>query len=406
MRIKPFKALKPPPEWAAQVASLPYDVISSEEARTCVRNNPKSFLRVIKPEIDLSPEISLYHESVYAKAVENFELFQQQGFLQQDKEEAIYVYRQIIGDHVQYGLMTVCHVEDYENGLIKKHEDTIQKKEDDRTQHVAALNANAGPIFLAYHDSSNINERVEAITTDQPLYDFAGADGVQHTVWKVADSEDWVKTFSEIPSAYIADGHHRSASAVRVAQDQRARNPHHLGTEEYNWFLAVLFPASQLKILGYHRCIRDLGGLEADQFLEKIKEPFDVIETDKKEPKTAGHITMYLNGQWFNLTWARSAYKDPVSRLDVSILQNKVLSPLLDIHDPRHDPRIEFVGGIRGPEELVRRVDSGDHAVAFCMYPTAMDQLIAVADAGLIMPPKSTWFEPKLKSGLLVHTLD
>lgn len=406
MKIKPFIAIRPPSNKAAQVASPPYDVVDKEEARTIAAGNPHCFLRIVRPELELPDDVSPYDDSVYARALENYQIFRQQGALQQAEKEAIYIYRLQDGDHAQSGVVTVSHIDDYDAGRIKRHEKTRKPTEDDRTRHVDTLNANAGPVFLTYRDQRQIDQLVEAAQQTAPLYDFEAEDGVRHTVWEVLDAAAWVEAFAAIPAAYVADGHHRAASAARVARMRRDANPQSTGDEEYNWFLTVLFPAQQLNILPYNRCVHDLNGLDRDAFLAAVNKQFSLSPTDEKAPDAPGSVRMYLDGKWYSLQWEVDGLPDdPVARLDVSILQNNLLAPILGIDDPRNNPRIEFVGGIRGTQELERRVDSGRAAVAFSMYPVTVDQLLAVADAGLIMPPKSTWFEPKLKSGLLVHEL-
>ena len=406
MRIKPFEAIRPDPKKASQVASFPYDVINTEEARELASGNPASFLHVIKPEIDLPPGVDLYSDEVYAKARENFEKLQRNGDLIRERTPCLYLYRQIMDGHEQTGVVTVCHVEDYEQDVIKKHENTLKKKEDDRARHVAELNANAGPVFLLHKDDQGLDATVNLLKQNAPLYDFTTEDDVQHTVWKVDNPQDLVDAFSRIPVTYVADGHHRSASAARVGLERKRANPAHHGAEEYNWFLAVIFPASQLQILPYNRAVKDLNGRTPEEFLTQVKSLFSVTENASPKPATAKQVSMYLNGIWYGLSWDADDGSDIVGNLDVSVLQRRLLAPVLNIKDPRNSDRIQFVGGIRGPEELACLVDSGACSVAFSMCPTSVEQLMAVADAGKNMPPKSTWFEPKLRSGLFVHSLD
>jgi uncharacterized protein (DUF1015 family) len=406
MRIKPFVAWRPPVELAAKLASPPYDVIDTEEARAMAAGNPYCFLHLNRAEIDLPVGTDLYSDAVYRQAQINFKSFQDKGYLVKDNRPSLYVYQLVMGSHKQTGVVVVCHVEDYEKDLIKKHEKTRKNAEDDRTRYTDCVNANLGPVFLAYKDQPSIDEVVRRVQQSAPLYDFTAVDGIHHSIWPVPDSEAMARQFTSVPEAYIADGHHRAASAVRVAKERRAANPKHTGNEEYNWFLAVLFPASQLQILPYNRCVRDLNGMSAAQLLAALRERFTVTENAAPKPTQPTNVSMYLAGKWYGLSWQPQTGVDPVAALDVSVLQDRVLAPLLGIDDPRSNKRIEFVGGIRGTDELKKRVDQGRAAVAFSMYPTTIDQLMAIADAGAVMPPKSTWFEPKLRSGLLVHMLD
>ena len=352
----------------------------------------------------MPPETDPYSDAVYAKARENFLALQRDGALIREAAPSLYLYQQRMGAHVQTGIVAVCHLEDYERDLIKKHEKTRPDKEDDRTRLIGALSADTGPVFLTYRDRPEISKLMKKAEWSTPLYDFTAPDGIEHTLWRIADSATFVREFAQVPAAYVADGHHRTASAVRVGRERRAANPQHTGDEAYNWFLAVLFPASHLQILPYNRVVKDLHGHEPAAFLEALGKAFAVTPRETTAPAHAGDILMYLGAKWYELAWQPSLDADPVSRLDVSGLQNKVLAPLLGIDDPRTSKRIDFIGGIRGPEELVRLVDSGQAAVAFSMFPTTVRQLMAIADAGQIMPPKSTWFEPKLRSGLFIHT--
>lgn len=405
MRIKPFIAVRPPKEIADKVASPPYDVVDAEEARGIAGDNPMCFLRIVRSEIELPENTDPYADAVYQRAGENFARFKQEGWLKPADEAALYVYRLQQGDHAQTGLVTVCHIEDYDAGRIKRHEKTRKYTEDDRTRHVDTVNANTGPVFLTYRDHPVIDRLVEETQKQDALYDFEAPDKVRHTVWEVREAEPWVSAFAEIKQSYVADGHHRAASAARVARMRRDADPESTGEEEYNWFLTVLFPAGHLRILPYNRCVKDLNGLDASAFLNQIRKRFSVAEADRPEPAESGGVCMYLDRKWYQLSWDKIPSDDPVTTLDVSVLQDRLLNPVLGIDDPRNNPRIDFVGGVRGTKELEKRVNSGRAAVAFSMYPVTVDQLMAVADAGRIMPPKSTWFEPKLKSGLLVHEL-
>ncbi|MFH0952953.1 MAG: DUF1015 family protein [Verrucomicrobiota bacterium] len=405
MRIKAFQAWRPAPQLAAKVASLPYDVVNTAEARELSKGNANSFFHVSRAEIDLPAGTDLHAEQVYQKAAENFRRLLSDGVLVREDKPSLYVYRLVRGTHEQRGIVAVCHVGDYERNVIKKHEKTRKAPEDDRTKHIDATNAHSGPVFLAYRDQAEINRIAARTEQGAPLYDFTAADGIRHTVWRLSDAGAVVEAFARVPEAYIADGHHRAAAAVRVAL-RRAAGGKAAGDEEYNWFLAVLFPAGQLCILPYNRCVHDLNGLSQEKFLEAVRQHFRVTEGADPEPAKPGHISMYLAGKWYGLYWAPDAAPDPVSSLDVSVLQDRLLSPVLAIDDPRSSPRIEFVGGIRGTAELVKKVDSGKAAVAFSMYPTTVEQLMRISDAGQTMPPKSTWFEPKLRDGLLIHTLD
>lgn len=404
MRIKSFHALRPPVARAQQVAAPPYDVVDTEEARRIAADNPLCFLRIARSEIELPPETHPYDDAVYQRAADNLARFVQEKYLE-PAAPALYVYRLEQGAHSQSGVVTVCHIDDYDQDVIKRHEKTRKPTEDDRTRHVDETNANTGPVFLTYRDQSDIDALVATVQTDAPLYDFVSVDGVRNIVWQVEDSEALVNAFAAVPVAYVADGHHRAASAARVARLRGDKNAKHTGREEYNWFLAVLFPGTQLRVLPYNRCVMDLNGLSPDAFMEQVRARFSVAPTTDPAPATPGAVHMFINGQWHALTWDHENTLDPVASLDVSVLQDRLLAPLLGIDDPRNNPRIEFVGGVRGTKTLEDRVTSGRSAVAFSMYPVTVEQLMAVADAGRIMPPKSTWFEPKLKSGLLVHPL-
>ena len=406
MRIHPYAALRPRPDLVEKIAAPPYDTIDTAEARTLAAGNPMSFLHINRPEIDLPADTDLYADAVYDTAARNIRAFEDNGWLVREQRPLMYLYAQTMGDHTQLGLVACCHIDDYVNNVIKKHELTRKDKEDDRTRHTAAINANIGPVFIAYRDRADIDAFLAPIAQTAPLYDFVDELDVRHRVWPIEDTATAERLFAQIPVAYIADGHHRSASAVRVGTERRAANPNHTGAEEYNWFLAVMFPASQLRILPYNRAVKDLNGLTPDAFLAKVQSLFTVTETTVQSPTAPRHISMYLGGKWYDLTWPEDPAANPVEALDVSKLQGTLLGPVLGIDDPRTNNRIKFIGGIRGTQELVKLVDHDGFAVAFSMYPTTLDQLMAIADAGQIMPPKSTWFEPKLRTGLFSHVLD
>ncbi len=409
-RIKPFRAYRPLPEHARQIASFPYDVISSDEARELAKDNPLSFLHVGKPEIDLDPSISVYDDRVYAKAVKNLRRLIDTGELVREEAPCFYVYQQRMGGHVQAGLVGTCSVREYERGLIKKHEHTRKDKEDDRTRHVTECDANAEPVFLTYRAVKEIDAIVDRVRSLKPVYDFVADDGIGHSVWVVSDPKEiagleWL--LASVPCLYVADGHHRTAAAVRHGQMMRARNPRPSGDEPYESFMAVVFPHDQLRILDYNRAVKDLNGMTPDRFVERVRERFDVAPASDPRPPRAHTFGMLLGDRWHRLEAKPGTYPaaDPVRGLDVSVLQDNLLAPVLGISDPRTDKRIDFVGGIRGMGELEKRCRGG-WAVAFSLHPTSLDQLMAVADAGTVMPPKSTWFEPKLRSGLLVRLLD
>lgn len=407
MRIQAFRGLLPRPELASEVAAVPYDVVDTEEARALAANRPYDLLHVDRAEIDLPPDTDPYSPAVYARAAANFQKLIADGILVREAEPALYLYQQVMNGRAQTGLIAACSVEDYGHDVIKKHEKTRQAKEDDRTNLVRALSAHTGPIFLTYRDRGDVNTRIETILkTEAPLFDFTAPDGIIHRVWRVTGTEPFIDAFADVQFAYVADGHHRSASAWRVGTERKKLNAAHTGGEDYNWFLGVLFPASELCILPYNRIVLDLNGLHPEELLAGIAATgFTVSTTSEKSPAAPGSICMYLNSAWYLLTWDPAAHDtDPVESLDVSVLQTRILTPLLNIDDPRTNNRIEFIGGIRGTAELERKVNSGHAAVAFSMYPTTVEQLMAIADAGEIMPPKSTWFEPKLRSGLVVQT--
>jgi len=405
MQIKPFAALRPAPERAAALAAVPYDVVDTAEARALAAGNPDSFLHVSRPEIDLPDDMDIHDDRVYAQGAAAFKALQVRGVLLREPGERFYVYRQIMGAHSQSGVVACCSIDDYANDIIRKHEKTRKDKEDDRTRHCLELDANTGPVFLTYRDTVALDALVAETQRGEPLYDFTAADGIRHTVWRVeGEARVWEEAFACVPLAYVADGHHRAAAAFRAGQQRRAEHTAHTGAEEYNWFLAVLFPETQLRILPYNRCVADLNGLTAEAFLEQVRAVFNVGPVAGAEPAGPREVRMYLAGKWYSLAWDEFE-TDPVGRLDVSVLQDRLLAPVLGIDDPRTNMRVSFVGGIRGAGELVARVDSGRDAVAFSMYPVTVAQMMDIADAGQIMPPKSTWFEPKLRSGLLVHTL-
>lgn len=405
MKLRAFSPLRPPHAIADVVASPPYDVIDSLEARRMALGNPKSFLHINKPEIDLPEGVSLYDEAVYAKAKENFERFQQMGWLRREGEPGVYVYRQAYKGHSQSGVVAVCHTEDYEQDVIKKHERTLQKKEDDRTRHVAVLRANAGPVFLMVRAPEGLKARIREAEAGEPDVDFVSDDGVRHTVWTMGDAEGMCGEFGKIPVAYVADGHHRSASAARCSRDCALANPSHTGEEDYNWFLSVLFAADELQVLPYNRLVKGLGGLTGAGLLAALRGDGVAVEAVAGgEPSGRGDVRMFLEGQWYRLGFGVIADADPVEALDVSVVQGRVLGPLLGIADPRTDARIRFKGGYDCVAMLEQQVLQGKADVAFSLYPTSTEEIMAVADAGLIMPPKSTWFEPKLRSGLFVHT--
>ena len=404
LRLKAFQGLRPAPALVSEVACVPYDVVNREESAALAAGKPHSLLHVDRAEIDLPPETDPYSDQVYAKALENFLALQKDGALIRESEPCLYLYQQRMGSHVQTGLAAVCHIEDYEQDIIKKHEKTRRDKEDDRTRLIGTLSADTGPVFLTYRDDAEIDALVVAAQKSAPLYDLIAPDGIQHTVWRVAGGEAFVELFKNVPCSYVADGHHRTASAARVGRERREANPAHTGAEEYNWFLAVLFPASQLKILPYNRAVHDLNGHSKESLLAAVGAAFSLKPNGNATPAKPGEIRMYLDGAWYDLAWQPAADADPISQLDVTALQERLLAPLLGIDDPRTSKRVDFIGGIRGTDELVKLVDSGKAAVAFSMYPTTVEQLMAIADAGQIMPPKSTWFEPKLRSGLFIHT--
>lgn len=412
--FKPFRALRPVPDKAAAIASLPYDVMDSDEARIEVQKHPLSYLHVEKPEIDLPLGTDLYDPAVYAKAKENLDNYVTQGLMQQDSKAMFYIYRQTMDGRDQIGLVGLTSVDEYMAGIIKKHEHTRADKEADRIKHVDTCNAHASPVFFTYRHQDTIDQTVnKVIQSKAPVYDFVSDDGIGHALWLMDDPADIAaiqKAFAGMSYLYVADGHHRTASAAKVGILRREQHPDYTGEEEFNFFMAVIFPDNQLKIFDYNRVVKDLHGHTAEGFLRQVSEKFEVTPMQQSGPwhPTQKHeIGMYMEHTWYRLVPMRGSWdsSNVVASLDVSILQDNLLHPILGIGDPRRDKRIDFVGGIRGLGELVRRVDSGGEAVAFALYPTSMDELIGIADAGEIMPPKSTWFEPKLRSGLFIHPL-
>ena len=410
VRIKPFAAVRPPREYVEEVAARPYDVLNSAEAQK--EAGEKSLLHITKPEIDFSPIIDEHSQQAYDKAVENFKAWQSRGWLVQDDKPYYYIYAQTMEGRTQYGLVVCAHTDDYAEGNIKKHELTRKDKEDDRMIHVRIQDANIEPVFFAYPDNEEVNAIVARYIAGVPEYDFVAEDGFGHTFWVIDNQDDidrLTAIFAGIPAFYVADGHHRTAAAARVGAEKKANNPAHTGEEEYNWFMTVAFPDSQLKIIDYNRVVKDLNGLTPEQLLKALEEDFEVCEkgSDIYKPGRLHEFSMYLGGKWYSLAAKDGRYddNDPIGVLDVTILSNLVLDKILGIKDLRTDKRIDFVGGIRGLGELSRRVDSGEMAVAFALYPVSMKQLVDIADSGNIMPPKTTWFEPKLRSGLAIHKL-
>ena len=411
--IKPFKGIRPKKELVEKIASRPYDVLNSEEARAEAAGNEMSLYHIIKPEIDFPVGTDEHDEKVYRKAAENFEMFQKNGWLVQDSKENYYVYAQTMNGKTQYGLVVCAYVDDYMTGKIKKHELTRKDKEEGRMKHVRVNNANVEPVFFAYPHNNELDAIVKEVTKGKPEYDFvAELDGFRHTFWLIEDEakiKRITEIFATIPSLYIADGHHRSAAAALVGDEKRRQNPAHKGNEEYNYFMAVCFPDDQLTIIDYNRVVKDLNGLTDEQFIEKLKKNFDVELKGKDiyKPSKLHNFSMYLSGNWYSLTAKAGTYddKDPIGVLDVTVSSNLILDEILGIKDLRTDKRIDFVGGIRGLGELKRRVDSGEMRVAFALYRVSMQQLIDIADTNNIMPPKTTWFEPKLRSGLVIHKL-
>ena len=413
--VKPFRGVRPPKEYVERVESRPYDVLSSEEARKEAGDNEMSLYHIIKPEIDFPEGTSEYDEQVYEKAVENFRKFQQKGWLVQDQQDCYYLYAQTMNGKTQYGLVVGAYVNDYLTGVIKKHELTRKDKEEDRMKHVRINNANMEPVFFAYPDNSILNGLINQYAATVPVYDFiAPIDGFRHQFWVINNQQDITtitKEFQKMPSLYIADGHHRSAAAALVGAEKARQNPHHQGNEEYNYFMAVCFPASQLTILDYNRVVKDLNGMTPDEFLTRLNKDFIVTakgKTNPYHPTRLHEFSLYLEGQWYSLVAKEGTYNndDPIGILDVDISSRLILDKILGIKDLRTNKRIDFVGGLRGLEELKRRVDSGEMKMALALYPVTMQQIMDIADSGNIMPPKATWFEPKLRSGLVIHLLD
>jgi len=406
--IRPFNALRPQGDRAAQVAAVPYDVVNTEEARALAAGNPWSFLHVSRSEIDLPDGTPIYSDKVYAKALANFEQLIKECPLEDEETPSLYLYRLIMGDHEQIGVVACCSVDEYDRDIIRKHERTRPDKEDDRTRQIMVLRAQTGPVFLTYRGEVRIDSLVaDALTRNPPLYDFVANDDIRHTIWRVPNYQPLVEAFAEVPYLYIADGHHRAASAGRARAELKEHGFGFIGNEEYNFFLCVIFPDNQLQILPYNRIVRDLNGMSREEFLARLRESFELTESASPSPKQRGEWSMYLDAQWYGLALPNDAARPEglVDSLDVSILQTRLLDPILDVKDVRTDKRIDFVGGIRGTGELEKLVNEGKAAVAFSLYPTTIDDLLRVSDAGEIMPPKSTWFEPKLRDGLLIHQI-
>lgn len=406
--IRPFHALRPPAERAAEVAAVPYDVVNTEEARALASGNPWSFLHVSRPEIDLTDGTPIYSDQVYSKAAENFAQLKKDCPLTPEETPSLYLYRLIMGQHEQMGIVACCSVDEYDRDIIRKHERTRRDKEDDRTHHILVLRAQTGPVFLTYRAQEKIDALIaDALRGNPPLYDFVANDDIHHTIWRVPNYQPLVDAFADVPYLYIADGHHRAASASRARADLKEQSFGILGDEEYNFFQCVLFPDKQLQILPYNRIVRDLNGMSPEEFLTRVHAEFNVTEGSSPEPKQRGQWSMYLGGKWYGLVLQDEASRPAgvVESLDVSVLQARLLDPILGIKDVRTDKRIDFVGGIRGTEELEKLVNEGKAAVAFSLYATTIDDLLRVSDAGEIMPPKSTWFEPKLRDGLLSHEI-
>ena len=406
--IKEFRGLRPKKDLAHRIAELPYDVVSSEEAKEIAKGNQHSFFHISKPEIDLPANVNLYDDSVYEAGKINFNRFIQDGYLLQDDQPKLYLYSQVMNGRQQNGLVACVSIDDYINNNVRKHELTRKDKEQDRTRHIETLSAQAGPVFLFYKEDSFKKVLYEEALRIEPVYDFTASDGIRH-ILRVIDNTSLIDSFKKAfarETLYIADGHHRAASAASVGLQRRKENPSYNGSEEFNWFLTVIFPHDQLQILAYNKVVKDLNGLTKDAYLNKTAEAFTVKKSGIKSPQALHQFSMYLDSEWYTLIPAFNIPDDPIESLDVQILQNRLLDPVLGIKDPRTDKRIDFIGGIRGTGELEKLADSGDYQVAFSMFPTTIEQLIAVADADKIMPPKSTWFEPKLRSGLVVHLID
>ncbi len=407
--VKPFRALRPQPEQAAAVAAVPYDVVSTEEARALAEGNPLSFLRVSRPEIEMPQGTDIHSDEVYAKAAANFDRLMEQAPLVIEDEPSFYFYRLVMTGRAQTGLVACCSVDEYDNDTIRKHERTRKDKEDDRTRHMLEISAQTGPVFMTYRPNAAIKELARTVTNTEPLFEFIAPDEIAHTVWRVPAgmNQAVIAAFGEIPLLYIADGHHRAKSASRARETLRAQNPEHTGEEEYNFFQCVLFPADELRILPYNRAVKGLNNYSPEEFLKHVEVEFEITPDADPRPTQRNTFAMYFGGRWYGLKLRKEATQriKVADRLDVSILQDELLSPILGIHDIRTDKRIEFVGGIRGTQELERLVNSGEFSVAFSLYPTTLDELMEISDAGEIMPPKSTWFEPKLRDGLLSHLI-
>lgn len=404
--IRPFRALRPPPERAKQVSSVPYDVVNTEEARRLARGNPLSFLHVSRPEIDLPPGTDIYSEPVYRKALDNFQSLIKNCPLETEDVPSIYLYRLIMNGHEQTGMVACSSIDEYDRDVIRKHERTRRDKEDDRTRHMLILKAQTGPVFLTYRARDEINQMVVEATNPKPVLDFEADDGVQHTIWRAPDPVRFVQAFRDVPYLYIADGHHRAASASRARAELKEQSFSNTGDEEYNFFLTVIFPHDQLQILPYNRVVKDLNGLSKEEFLTNVRQAFEITNQANSAPAQRGTWSMYLDDHWYGLTLKDNAAREgAVASLDVAILQDQLLDPTLGIKDVRTDKRIDFVGGLRGTTELERLVDEGKAAIAFSLFPTTVEDLLRVSDAGEVMPPKSTWFEPKLRDGLLIHNI-
>jgi uncharacterized protein (DUF1015 family) len=405
--IRPFRALRPHPQQAKMVASVPYDVVNTDEARELAKGNPLSFLHVSRPEIDLPDGTDIYSDAVYRKAAENFQALIKDAPLEAEDTPSLYLYKLVMGQHEQVGIVACCSIDEYDDNTIRKHERTRRDKEDDRTRHMLMLGAQTGPVFLTYRHQKDIDDQVTAALSSEPLFDVTAADGIRHTIWRLKQTENLVNSFDEVPLLYIADGHHRAASASRARAELKEKSFGHTGNEDYNYFLTVIFPDSHLQILAYNRVVKNLNGLSKQEFLDAIKNQFTIVSGASPEPKARGNWSMYLDGEWYGLQLSQQATLPvgSVAQLDVSILQDRLLDPILGIHDVRTDKRIDFVGGLRGTKELERLVNEGKAEVAFSLYPTTVEELLRVSDAGEIMPPKSTWFEPKLRDGLLIHQI-
>jgi uncharacterized protein (DUF1015 family) len=407
--VKPFRALRPLPEQAGAVAAVPYDVVNTEEARALAAGNPLSFLHVSRPEIDLPEGTDIHSDQVYQRAAENFDRLISEAPLTIEDEPSFYFYRLRLGNHSQTGLVACCSIDEYDRDVIRKHERTRKDKEDDRTRHMLTINAQTGPVFLTYQSNARIGAIAAVVSARKPLLDVVAPDGVTHTIWRIPteSNETIASAFAEIPAFYIADGHHRAKSASRARETLQAQNNEHTGNEEYNFFQCVIFPSEQVQILSYNRVVKDLNGATPEKFLKKVSGEFEVEPDAPPQPTERGRISVYLDGRWYGLRLRREVTRpiSAIENLDVSILQDKILAPILDIADIRTDKRIDFVGGGRGTDELERIVDSGRAEVAFSLFPVTVDELIGISDAGEIMPPKSTWFEPKLRDGLLSHLI-